>query len=235
MLSKTASDLLKKVEQAKNSKKIVVFLAGTCSDGNEWRREVLKESDTGKFFFLDPFDEKWDPQDNIYDELIGLNISDLVVFYKPGKLSEKEKKFLELSKGSKSYKEFDTVKEILSFLGKFKDKKSVSEQLRKVAIDLSRVAMPHVTKGDHEPVDFKVEMLDNDSIQMVSKDFEGGKTIRIPRSDNIADGMVEVNIQELDDHDKEWTRRILRQSARKNFSLNPTYYYDPVSMEYKPV
>jgi hypothetical protein len=134
--NKAGSKLFKKVEEAKNSKKTVVFLAGTCSDGNKWREEVIDKVGE-KFYIIDPYDKKWKPEDNIYDELSGINTADLIIFYKPGKLAEKEKKFLEIS--GKKYKEFDTVAEIVSFLDGYKKKKSISAYLKDLAFRIESI------------------------------------------------------------------------------------------------
>ena len=84
----------KDLDKASKSKKAVVFLGGYCKD-NDWREELKKEF--GKdMLILDPYDENWDPEENIYPEIAGMINSGWVVFYKGGEQTEKEKKFLDM-------------------------------------------------------------------------------------------------------------------------------------------
>jgi len=129
-------DKIKEIEKAKKSSKKIVFLAGNCSEGNTWReviKEALKDED---FLFLDPFDSDWEADENIYSELAGLEVSDYVVFYKPGKLSKKEKEYLDII--DKEYREFDTTDEILEYLKglRKKKRKKLSSLLRELAINM---------------------------------------------------------------------------------------------------
>jgi hypothetical protein len=124
-----ASNLDKMIPQARKTGKISVFLGGDCHD-NDWREALEKEFPD--ILFLDPYDEDWRPEKNIYGELIGMSVADYVVFYKGGSGSKMEKKFLDSTGGS--YKEFDDLKKLGKYIdGLSKPKQSPAGQLRKVA------------------------------------------------------------------------------------------------------
>jgi len=108
-----ASRILKDVLKSKKTNKIVVFLGGECSDDNQWRKDIKKEF-SNRIFFIDPYDPDWDPEDNIYDELAGMMVADKIVFYRGGKGSKKEKKFLDVA-GNK-YVEFDSLDKLGQYL-----------------------------------------------------------------------------------------------------------------------
>lgn len=114
-IRKIASKFLKNVLEAQNSRKIVVFLGGLCDDDNAWRKQIKKEFKDKNIYFLDPFDKNWEPSSNIYDELAGLLIADYVVFYKGGKGTKKEKKFLEVVE-EKEYKYFDNIEDLKNYI-----------------------------------------------------------------------------------------------------------------------
>jgi hypothetical protein len=115
-LRKIASKLLKEVLKARNITNLpVVFLGGLCED-NDWRKEIQKEF-KNKFFFLDPYDKNWDPKDNIYDELAGMLSSDYVVFFKGGKGSAKEQRFMDVMKKG-DYKNFNRFQDLKDYLNK---------------------------------------------------------------------------------------------------------------------
>jgi hypothetical protein len=95
------------------TKKPSVFLGGLYDDHNDWRKEVKKEF-RDKFLFLDPYDPEWAPEENIYDELAGLILSDYRVFYKGGKGSRHEQEFLDQTK--RDYKTFDDLDELKKYL-----------------------------------------------------------------------------------------------------------------------
>lgn len=115
VILKVASVLKKRVEEAKDSGNPTVFLGGGCSDGNDWR-EKLKKEFGDKLALIDPYDEHWEADDNIYDELAGLVGADHVVFYKGGKGSKKEKAFLEEVSGDESYESFDDFDDLHTYL-----------------------------------------------------------------------------------------------------------------------
>jgi 2'-5' RNA ligase len=110
-----ASSLRKQVLDSLGSDKPTVFLGGECSDGNEWRKEVIAEFEDN-FCFLDPYDKHWDPQDNIYDEIAGMANSDYVVFLRGGKGSAKEKQLLQDVGSMPAFKEFEDIEGLKRFL-----------------------------------------------------------------------------------------------------------------------
>jgi hypothetical protein len=113
-----ASALMKNVMQAKKTKMPVVFLGGECKD-NTWRVK-LKEEFGKDLFFLDPYDEDWEAEDNIYDELAGLLVADHVVFFRGANGTDREKRFLKLIPEEKTYNEFTDIEELRTFLGGLK-------------------------------------------------------------------------------------------------------------------
>lgn len=182
----------------------VVFLGGNCTDKN-WRKEIEKEFGED-LYLLDPFDENYDSEEDTYKELAGMINSDYVIFYKGGKQSDKEKKFLDLiGKRGDLVKEFDNIDSVKKYLSKLKEVnlKSISSKIKKCADTLSKMAMPFVSpdKGSTKAIDFKFERLDADSIPKVVEDILSGKSIKIPRYDEATTGFNIFNIKELSDPD----------------------------------
>lgn len=104
------------VRKALDSEKIKVFLGGSCPDGNQWRKDIKKKF-RGDFFFIDPYDEGWDPSDNIYDELAGLVNADWIIFYDAGKQSDHEKEFLKsIGRGLDNVRNFSDLGDLERFL-----------------------------------------------------------------------------------------------------------------------
>ena len=112
LLKKQASKLFKDVMKSEKSEKIVVFLGGLCSEEN-WRTPIKKDYED-KIFFIDPYDEKWKPDDNIYDEVAGMLTADFVIFYKGGIGTEREKKLLKFL--DEDYEEFSDLNKIRNYL-----------------------------------------------------------------------------------------------------------------------
>jgi len=171
MRDTVSSKIEKIVQDARDSDKVKVFLGGSCKD-NSWRESVQKEFGD-YFFFIDPFDEDWDPEDNIYDELAGMVNADYIVFYRGGDLSDREKDFLDnIGRRGELVKEFDDMDKLKAFLKDVKSKKvrlaSVSSVLSRIACSLCKDAMPQ-EKG----VDFFFEKLDKESRRRVIEDFTG--------------------------------------------------------------
>lgn len=123
---KYASKLEKQIPKMDKTKKITVFLGGTVEDDNKWRKEIKKEFGD-KLFFLDPYDTRWKPEYNIYDEIVSMEKSDYVIFYKPGKISKKEKEFLDTT--DRDYEEFTNIEDLKDYL------KAVSKPIKKACIN----------------------------------------------------------------------------------------------------
>lgn len=105
------ADLSADIVKSDKSKKQSVFLGGDCSDNN-WREEIKKQYP--EIIFLDPYDDDWTPEKNIYNECAGLAKADFVIFYKGGDLTEKEKDYLRTI--NKDYKEFDDLEKLNIYL-----------------------------------------------------------------------------------------------------------------------
>jgi len=93
--------------------KKTVFLGGECQ--TDWRDDVIKAlkgiEDLG---FIDPVDENWKAEENIYTELEDMLNSDEVVFFNGGDGTKKEKKFLDGL--NRDYEEFSEIKKLISYL-----------------------------------------------------------------------------------------------------------------------
>jgi len=111
VLEKHASVLKARLEKARESGKPTVFLGGKCSDGNVWR-EMIKKEFGDRFSFVDPYDENWDAEDNIYDELAALLTTDHIVFLDGGKGTRKEKEFLDSDGIDRTFAQFDSLDEL---------------------------------------------------------------------------------------------------------------------------
>lgn len=98
---------------ASKENKVVIFLGGECPADNGWRKELKKEYKT-KYDFIDPFDEDWAAEDNIYTELLGTLIADYAVFYKGGEGTAKEKGFLDTL--GVPYEDFTDIEELYEYL-----------------------------------------------------------------------------------------------------------------------
>lgn len=123
----------KDVDRASKSKKKTVFLGGACDDGNKWRKEVI-EKFKDRYTFIDPYDKKWEAEKNIYPELAGMLQADYIIFYRPGDLSEREKKFL----GSidKKYRQFKDMGGLEKYLVSLSKRKKVSSYIMDIAYAL---------------------------------------------------------------------------------------------------
>jgi 2'-5' RNA ligase len=174
----------KKITKALKSKTPVVFLGGDCTD-NTWRKKLEKEFGED-LYLMDPFDKKYDPLESTHKELAGIVNSDYVVFYNGGKQSDKEKNFLDLiGKQGRVVKEFDDLAKLKNFLRSLKKVKlsSIGSKIKKCAEMLSKDAVPHIyLDKQHRGVDFHFEKMDTDSIYKVVRDFNAGKTIKVPKN-----------------------------------------------------
>lgn len=124
VIDRIAGKLEEDIKKADTAKKPSVFLGGKCEEGNEWRKEIKKEFGDA-FFFLDPYDPHWEPDENIYDELAGIANADYTVFYKGGKGSDSEQEFADLV--DQEYKEFENLGQLRAYL------KRISEPAKKRA------------------------------------------------------------------------------------------------------
>jgi hypothetical protein len=241
----TSSLSEKEIAKAPKSGVPVVFLGGSCKENN-WRKKIEREFGED-FYLLDPFDKDYDPKKDTYKELAGMVNSDYVIFYKGGKQSLIEKKFLDLidMQGNK-IKDFDSIDNLKKFLSNLKGEKlkSISSKIRKCAEALSKISMPFVSpdKGISKAIDFKFERLDTDSIPKVVNDIFSGKTIRIPKYDEATTGFNTFNIKSLSDPDN--SLAFLKnyrdvEHVRKTFSKrNPEsilFTYDAPSSTYVDV
>lgn len=231
-----ASKLEKTVQKATKTDKVKVFLGGLC-DHNEWREELKKEFG-GSFFFMDPYDENWDPKDNIYDELAGMVNADYIIFYKGGKQTEREKDFLKNigEKDPAKIKEFEDlnkIKEFLKSIKKMTKKACVADVLRRCASILNKSAVPYENTLNKGGIDFIFESLDNKSRGEVIEDFERGKTIIIPEM-TVGNKKITNKTISKKDFDYDAYADVLRQM--KGFlrqpAHNPTLIYDPVDSTY---
>lgn len=135
---KSASKILTQVLEAQQVEKPVVFLGGTCEE--PWRDDLKKIFPT--LYFIDPYDDNWDPKDNIYDELAGMMVADYVVFFKGGDLSKKEKKFLEIVGQEDKLNDFNSLEEVKGFLTDITSPKKVTLActLKKIAQQMGKKA-----------------------------------------------------------------------------------------------
>ena len=177
------SNIKKDLKDADSTSKIVIFLGGTCLDENAWRKEI--KADFGDHFhFIDPFDEGWVPEDNIYSEIEGMLKSSYIFFYKPGKLSKKEKKFLDsVNIGEWAIQDFKTLEDMKLFLKSLKlVSKGVpaSRYLSKCANEILKESMPHLLTKEDEAIDLYLELMGKDDILGLMEDFKKGKDIKIP-------------------------------------------------------
>lgn len=106
-------DIIDGLESKSAKDKPEVFLGGECK--TDWRSDIItKFKDTLKL--IDPVDEDWKPEDNIYEELAEALDADEVIFFKGGEGTEGEKAVLDAA--GKDYKEFDDLKELEKHLEK---------------------------------------------------------------------------------------------------------------------
>jgi len=106
--------LEKAIEDAKRTKKRVIFLGGKCED-NSWRETIIEEYP--EFYFLDPYDKDWS-EFNIYDEILGMFAAEDVVFYQGGDFTQCEKEFLDKLDGK--YTSFTKLNDLRAYLHKLK-------------------------------------------------------------------------------------------------------------------
>jgi len=93
------------------AKKPTVFLGGEVQ--TDWREDVIDELATD-LKLIDPVDDDWKPEENIYEELTDLATADEVVFLNGGEGTKKEKAFLDAL--DKPYEEFTEVEDLIGHL-----------------------------------------------------------------------------------------------------------------------
>lgn len=233
---KNASKIEKQVEKSKKSKKVTVFLGGSCDDGNQWRKDIKKEFGDD-FFFIDPFDKNWEPEDNIYDETAGLAVADYVVFYKGGKGSKEEKDFLELidKKQYKSFFDLDSLKKFLTSINKkktMKKKKASFEILKDCAY---KIGYPYI-----RDMDLFLENLESKDLEELLEDFESGHTIKIPfeampREKGTTSHPYVLSKKELSPMEQDKVTEAIRWAIKTRRGKKSPIYYDERTHEYKLV
>jgi hypothetical protein len=112
VISKFAENLTSTLPSLGGTSKPIVFLGGDCSE--DWR-EPLKKQYKEKFLLLDPADDTWEPEKNIYAEIEALLKSDHIIFYKGGKGTLREKNLLK-GLGINNYKNFGNVEDLKEYL-----------------------------------------------------------------------------------------------------------------------
>jgi len=147
-MNRIAANLKRDISESRKTSKPVVFLGGDCSD-NSWREEVRKEFGD-RFFFLDPYEEDWDPEEDIYNELAGMTIADQVLFYKGGEGTDKEKDFLKAI-GADEFTAFDTVDSLKKYLNDI----STNRAAVQAAMEKYDRPMPTVHLDRPTPITFR--------------------------------------------------------------------------------
>ena len=153
-MNKLESKIHKDVIEVKKSKKPSVFLGGNCSD-NKWRKEIKKEFGD-KFYFIDPYDENWEAEDNIYDELAGLLNVDHAIFFQGGKGTRKEKDFMNAV--GNDYMEFADVEEIKDYLSDLKTKKTASSSKFDISVQNNKLIVVHKDSGKEAVYNLKKQV-----------------------------------------------------------------------------
>jgi len=223
-----SASLKSDIKKSEGVNKIVVFLGGECPEGNEWRKEVEKEF-KDEIFFLDPYDESWKADENIYNELEGLLKSDHVVFYKGGPGTKKEIKFLD-SLGSDGYETFSDLNELKKYLEKISKgsktkKEPVDVTLRNILSSALKESFPHAGA-----LDLHFELMDKDSVESLKQDIMRGEYINVDPA--ITENYSKYGLKDFDgdfilkQHQKniELESALSRPSTAR--SLNPPFIYD---------
>jgi 2'-5' RNA ligase len=239
MLSRYSSKIEKIVQRARDTNgKVKVFLGGSCKD-NAWRDEITKEFGD-YFFFIDPFDDDWEPEDNIYDELAGMINSDYVVFYKGGDLSEREQDFLKnIGRKDTLVPEFEDLGKLKEFLRgiqkKTKKLSCVVDVLRRCAVEIDKDALVGqfaIAKG--VPADFLYEDLDTEDRKEVMEDLDSGETINIPELHYKGKWIKPVRFSkyDFDLHGLETVLKQMEWAINKPSPRNPELMYDETTHSY---
>jgi len=147
-LIRIASKIRKDILRAQNSDRVTMFLGGLCDKENAWRKEVKKEFGD-RIFFIDPYDKNWEPEDNIYDELCGMLTANYTIFYKGGKGTKREKKFMDMTGGK--YSVFDDVEKLKAYLGRVSKK----AQDKKTTKGIKKHAYPDSFKDEISLMDIQ--------------------------------------------------------------------------------
>lgn len=197
ILRRIIASLKGDLKGVRSTDKPVVFLGGLCED-NKWRK-YLKDKYGKDIYFLDPYDKNWKAEDNIYQELEGLLKSDVVVFFRPGEGSKKEKKFLD-SLDKDNYKEFSDLDELESYLRKVTDKKyekvcaetwePVHNILRSIV--RQRLAYPWVGSKD-----LHFESIDPNTLPDLVQDIKDNEEIHVDSQIKGLEGLEDFSGKEI--------------------------------------
>jgi len=219
--------------------KPVVFLGGDCTD-NSWREDVIKEY--GKdITFLDPYDDNWKAEENVYDEIAGIVQADWVIFYKGGEQTKRERDFLKTigrtnDEGIRRVDNLTDLRKILDSIATLHGKRKfcVASLIKKCAYAIDKQSMPVEDTMQKGEVDFYFEELDNESRKRIIEDFISGETIVIPEM-GPAGVWMPKRIVSRKDFDEIGVENILRQM--KGSLRKPAYdapmTYDPIEHTYR--
>lgn len=221
------------VKKLKANKKPVIFLGGDCTD-NAWREDLQKGY--GKhFLFLDPYDENWKPENNIYDEMKGMLRASYVVFYNGGKQTKLEKDFLKGQVNPDRIKEFDSVAEVKKFFEDLIKYESLADRIRKLAYQMEKQSVPYIpTKMVGKAVDLHFEYLDQEARKNVIKDFKSGVEINLPDFQVPGKEVPEVESIKKSDYSIEDYLYIMDYMTRLSNKPSHTVLmdYDPILHKY---
>ena len=109
-------------------RKLKVFLGGKIDKGNAWRSAV-KDLKLKHIEFFDPYKKDWEAED-VYDEIRQMVSSNLVAFFRGGRLSKKEQGILKFF-GKPRFRLFDSFKTLAQFLVSLDKRVTVPEDRKK--------------------------------------------------------------------------------------------------------
>lgn len=234
VLRSLSSSLKSDLKKSDGVGKIVVFLGGECPEGNEWRTELKKEF-KDRLFFLDPYDESWEAEENIYTELEGLVRADHVVFYRGGAGTVKEKKFLDGvgEDGYKSFSDLDKLKEYLRGLSESKKEASLVS-VRSILSSMSKKSYPWSNS-----LDLKFERIDGHTLQSLVKDIEEGQSIKVDPEVKKLRGLENLRgysgKEILEDEGSRSLLEVVYNKPLKFSVPHPDIYYDKTDHTIKPI
>jgi len=110
-------------------RKLKVFLGGKIDKDNKWR-SAIKQLKLHNVSFFDPYKEDWEAEKDIHNEIKAMLSSDLVVFFRGGKLTNKEIDLLKQLEKPR-YRTFDSLKTLVQFLVSLDRGKGIGEKKKK--------------------------------------------------------------------------------------------------------